>query len=117
MTTTDEICWMPATEIATAVRSKGLSPVEVTRALLDRIEAVNPAINAYCLVTPDMAFAQARDAEAAVLRGDPVGPLHGVPVSIKDLFDVPGLPTTKGSLIYKDRIADGWEYSVRRLID
>ena len=113
----DDIAWMPATEMAIAIRSKKLSPVEVARALLARIEAINPALNAYCLVTPEMAMAAAREAEAAVMRGDALGPLHGVPVSIKDLFDVKGLPTTKGSLLYKDHIANGWEYCAKRLID
>jgi Asp-tRNA(Asn)/Glu-tRNA(Gln) amidotransferase A subunit family amidase len=113
----EEIAWMPATEMAAAIRAKKLSPVDVTQALLDRIEAVNPKINAYCLVTPEMALEQAREAEEAVTRGDELGPLHGVPVSIKDLFDVPGLPTTKGSLIYKDYIATSWEYSAKALID
>lgn len=113
----DNIAWMPATQMATAIRSKRLSPVEVARAFLDRIAALNPSLNAYCLVTPEMAMAAAKDAEAAVMRGDAVGPLHGVPVSIKDLFDVKGLPTTKGSLLFKDNIATGWEYSAKRLID
>lgn len=113
----DNTAWMPATEMAAAIRSKKLSPVEVTRALLERIDAINPSLNAYCLVTPEMATAAAKDAEAAVMRGDALGPLHGVPVSIKDLFDVKGLPTTKGSLLYKDKIADGWEYCAKRLID
>ncbi len=113
----DDIAWMPATEMAAAIRSKKLSPVEVTRKLLERIDAVNPAINAYVLVTRDVATQQAKDAEAAVMRGDTLGVLHGVPVSIKDLFDVPGLPTTKGSLAFKDNIAKGWEYSAQRLIE
>jgi aspartyl-tRNA(Asn)/glutamyl-tRNA(Gln) amidotransferase subunit A len=113
----DDLAWMPATEMAAAIRAKQLSPVEVTRRLLERIDAVNPAINAYVLVTRDLATQQAKGAEAAVMRGDAVGPLCGVPVSIKDLFDVPGLPTTKGSLVYKDHIAHGWEYSAQRLIE
>ena len=113
----DDIAWMPATEMAAAIRAKKLSPVEVARAFLERIDAINPSLNAYCLVTPEMAMAAAKDAEAAVMRGDALGALHGVPVSIKDLFDVKGLPTTKGSLLYKDKIADGWEYCAKRLID
>ena len=113
----DELHWMPATDIAAAVRTKQLSPVEITEALLRRIERLNPALNAYVLVTGDMAMESARAAETAVIRGDALGPLHGVPVSIKDLFDVAGLPTTKGSLLYKDNIAAGWEYAAKRLID
>jgi len=113
----DELAWMPATEVAAAVRRKRLSPVEITQALLDRIAALNPALNAYVLVTGEMAMSQARAAEAAVMDGGALGPLHGVPVSIKDLFDVAGLPTTKGSLIYRDKVATGWEYCAKRLID
>jgi Asp-tRNA(Asn)/Glu-tRNA(Gln) amidotransferase A subunit family amidase len=113
----DDTAWMPATEIAAAVRSKKLSPVEITKTFLDRIDSINPKINAYCLVTPEMALDQAKEREAAVTRDQALGPLHGVPVSIKDLFDVPGLPTTKGSLVYKDNIASSWEYSAKALID
>src|SRR5438477_1546967 len=113
----DDIGYMPATEMLAAFREKKLSPVEVTSALLERIDALNPAINAYCLVTPEMAIGAAKQAEASYLRGVDIGPLSGVPVSVKDLFDVPGLPTTKGSVIYKDRIARGWEYAAKRLID
>jgi aspartyl-tRNA(Asn)/glutamyl-tRNA(Gln) amidotransferase subunit A len=113
----DEIAWMPATEMAEAVRARRLSPVEIARAMIERVEALNPKINAYCLATPELAMEQAKEREAAVSRGEALGALHGVPVSIKDLFDVPGLPTTKGSLVHKDRVAEGWEYSAKRLID
>jgi aspartyl-tRNA(Asn)/glutamyl-tRNA(Gln) amidotransferase subunit A len=85
--------------------------------MIERIEVVDAPINAYCLRTPDMAMAAAQAAEDAVARGEALGPLHGVPVSIKDLFDVAGLPTTKGSLLYRDSVATGWEYSAKRLID
>jgi len=113
----DDIAWMPATEMAAAIANKALSPVEVARFFLERIQRVNPAINAYVLVTPELALQHAREAEHSIMRGDSAGPLTGVPVSIKDLFDVPGLPTTKGSLVYKDNIATGWEYSAKALID
>src|SRR5205823_1988928 len=91
--------------------------LEVTAALLERIDALNPALNAYCLVTPEMAMAAAREAEASVMRGESLGALHGIPVSIKDLFDVKGLPTTKGSQLYKDKVAAGDEFVVRRMLD
>jgi Asp-tRNA(Asn)/Glu-tRNA(Gln) amidotransferase A subunit family amidase len=113
----DELAWMPATEMRAAIRERRLSPVEVTQALLDRIDRLNPALNAYTLPTHEMALAGARATEAAVMRGERLGPLHGVPLSIKDLFDVQGLPTTKGSLIYRDRIARGYEFSVKHLLD
>ncbi len=115
--THEDIAWMPATEMLAAFRAKKLSPVEVAQALLDRIDAVNPAVNAYCLVTPEMAMGAAQEAEAAYHRGEPAGSLCGVPVSVKDLFDVQGLPTTKGSVLYRDRVAKGYEYSAKRLID
>lgn len=111
----EEFAWMPATEIAAAVREKRLSPVEVTSALLDRIDALNPALNAYVLITRESALDAARAAEQAVMRGDELPPLHGVPYSMKDLFDVPGLPTTKGSLIYKDNVATTHEHVSARL--
>src|SRR5512146_3561699 len=113
----EDLAFMPATDMAAAIRAKQLSPVELTRAMLERIDAINPALNAYVLVTPAMALDAANAAETAVMRGDDLGPLHGVPISIKDLFDVKGLPTTKGSLIYKDRIASGYEIVVKRLLD
>ena len=113
----EELAFMPATEMAAAIRARKLSPVELTRAMLERIDALNPPLNAYVLVTRDIALAAAQEAEAAVMRGDALGPLHGVPISIKDLFDVKGLPTTKGSLLYKDRIAEGYEFVVKRLLD
>jgi len=111
----DTLAWMPATEIAAAVREKRLSPVELTRALLERIDAINPKLNAYILITHDLAMAAARTAEVAVMRGDDLPPLHGVPYSMKDLFDVEGLPTTKGSLIYKSNVAAQSEYVQERL--
>ncbi len=113
----DELAFMPATEMAAAIRRKSLSPVEVCAALLDRIGALNPTLNAYCLVTPELAMVAAKGAEAAVLRGDELGLLHGIPVSVKDLFDVRGLPTTKGSLLHKDHIASGYEFVVKRMLD
>ena len=113
----DELAYMPATQMVREIRAKTLSPVELTAAMLERIEALNPALNAYCLVTPEMAMDAAKAAEAAVMRGDELGLLHGIPVSIKDLFDVQGLPTTKGSLLYKDHIATGYEFVVKRMLD
>ena len=101
-----------------AIRAKKLSPVEVTQALLDAHRGDQPGDQRLLpRDAGDGAGAGASEREAAVTRGDELGPLHGVPVSIKDLFDVPGLPTTKGSLIYKDNIATSWEYSAKALID
>jgi hypothetical protein len=81
----NDLAYTPATELAALIRSKKLSPVELTRVTLDRIERLNPTLNAFCTVTADTAMAAARAAEQAVMAGTPLGPIHGVPFSIKDL--------------------------------
>ena len=92
-----ELCFLPATELVARYRARTLSPVEVTRAVLDRIEALNPKLNAYCLVDADGALAAARGSEARWLKGAPAGPVDGVPASIKDLVLAKGWPTMRGS--------------------
>jgi amidase len=93
-----------ATELAALIRTKQVSPVEVVESSLRTIEELNPAINAMTYVAPEESLATAREAEAAVMRGDELGPLHGVPTALKDLFDFkPGFPTTFGGLpAFKD---------------
>lgn len=90
-----------ATELLALYRNAQLSPVEVTRAILDRIARLNPALNAYCVVDPDAALAAARASEVRWLqhrqKGTPVGALEGVPASIKDLILTRGWPTLRGS--------------------
>jgi aspartyl-tRNA(Asn)/glutamyl-tRNA(Gln) amidotransferase subunit A len=110
-----EVAWMPATELAELIRTKRLSPVEVTRAVLDRIERLNPAVNAFCALTTHRAMEAARAAEQAVMRGDRLGPLHGLPVSIKDLAMLAGAPFMAGSRIFADRVAETDPPFVRRL--
>jgi aspartyl-tRNA(Asn)/glutamyl-tRNA(Gln) amidotransferase subunit A len=94
---TAELCFLPATELVARYRAKALSPVEVTRAVLARIEALNPKLNAYCRVDTDGAIAAARASEARWLKGAPAGPVDGVPTSIKDLVLAKGWPTLRGS--------------------
>src|SRR5215207_6991223 len=99
----DALCFMPATDLAARIRAREVSPVEVVDAVLARIEALNPALNAFCFVHADEARAQARAAEAAVLSGaDDLGPLHGVPVSVKDNVAIQGKPLTFGSRLLRD---------------
>jgi len=110
----EEICYCDATELARRIRSKEVSPVEVVRAHLARIDAINPKLNA--IVTPiDGAERQAKAAEAAVMRGDSLGPLHGVPFTIKDCFDTAGVRTTRGSNFFKDRKPEEDATLVQRL--
>jgi aspartyl-tRNA(Asn)/glutamyl-tRNA(Gln) amidotransferase subunit A len=91
---------MPATDLAAAIRAKKVSPVEVVNAVLARIEQLNPKLNAFCLVTADAARQAAQAAEQAVMHGETLGPLHGVPVSIKDLVITKGVRTMRGSQLY-----------------
>lgn len=99
-----ELCFTPAIELADLIRRKTLSPVEVTEAILARIARLNPALNAYCTITADEARDAARAAEGAVMRGEALGPLHGVPISIKDLTNTRGVRTTRGSRLYADAV-------------
>ncbi len=93
----NDLATAPATRMAALIRERRASPVEVTEAVLARIAAKNPLLNA--IAEPDFERARdaARAAERAVMRGEPLGPLHGVPVTIKDIQDVAGLPTQRGS--------------------
>jgi len=111
---TSEVVWSDATELARRIRARELSPVEVLRAHRERAGAVNPKINA--IVTPmEEAEELARAAEAAVLRGDELGPLHGVPFTIKDSFDTAGVRTTRGSLLFADHLPAKDAAAVARL--
>jgi len=89
--------WWSATELVAAYRAKTLSPVEATCAVLERIEAVNPKVNAFNLVDREGALAAARSSEARWQKGEPLGPLDGVPTSIKDILLTRGWPTLRGS--------------------
>jgi Asp-tRNA(Asn)/Glu-tRNA(Gln) amidotransferase A subunit family amidase len=110
-----EICYTPASELAVKIRNGSLSPVDVVDAFLDRIEEHNPTINAYVTVCDEAAREAAREAERAVESGDDLGPLHGVPVAIKDLTDVKGVKTTNGSRLFADNVADEDAIVVDRL--
>ncbi len=103
---TDELCWMQAGELAAAIRRKTVSPVEAVDAMLARIERVNPKINAFCTVTAEHARAAARETEAAVAGGGLLGPLHGVPYSLKDLTPTRGIRTTMGSKIFEHNVPE-----------
>ena len=110
----EQIYFRDATEMAAMIRRMELSPVDVVRAHLDRIDAVNGKINAIVTLA-DEALDQAREAEAMASRGDFRGPLHGVPVTAKDVFDSKGLRTTRGSLIFSDLVPSADATAVARL--
>ncbi len=110
-----DLAFMPAWRMAELIASKELSPVEIVDLHLERIERLNPKLNAYLTITARDAREQAREAQAAVTRGQALGPLHGVPVSIKDLEHTRGIRTTLGSLIYKDFVPDEDSIAVQRL--
>jgi aspartyl-tRNA(Asn)/glutamyl-tRNA(Gln) amidotransferase subunit A len=102
-------------ELAPRLRRKEVSPVEVARACLDRIEKFNPALNAFITVTAEAALAEARAAEIEISRGEWRGPLHGIPIAIKDLIDTAGTRTTAASGLYQNRIPTEDAEVVRRL--
>ena len=107
--------WASASELAREVRARRLSPVEIADALLARIDAVNPQLNAFVHVSADLVRRRARELEAAVMRGDALGPLHGVPYSIKELTAVAGMPLTYGLAPLRDNVAPASAVIVQRL--
>jgi aspartyl-tRNA(Asn)/glutamyl-tRNA(Gln) amidotransferase subunit A len=104
-----------ALTLARRIRTKEISPVAVVDAVLQRIGALQPTVNAFITVTADEAREAAQRAEAAVMRGEPLGPLHGVPFSAKDLLFTAGIRTTMGSLIFADQVPAEDAVPVRRL--
>ena len=109
-----EFIYSDATKLAELIRTREISPVEVMKAHLDRIEAVNPKINAIVTISEN-ALQSAKEAEAAVQRGDELGPLHGVPFTVKDSIDTAGVRTQRGTPIFKRRTPDTDATSVARL--
>jgi aspartyl-tRNA(Asn)/glutamyl-tRNA(Gln) amidotransferase subunit A len=108
------IIYSDATKLAELIRTKEVSPVEVMQAHLDRIDALNPKINAIVTVA-EGALKAAKVAEAAVLAGDELGPLHGIPFTVKDSIDTAEVPTQRGSPIFKGRVPGADATSVARM--
>ena len=105
--TDEELGFLPAAELAPMIRAKKISPVEVVSTLLARIERLEPKVNAFAFLAADQAMAAARASEAALMRDGPIGPLHGVPVTIKDLLWTKDMPTSAGS-----KITEGTRYPI-----
>jgi Asp-tRNA(Asn)/Glu-tRNA(Gln) amidotransferase A subunit family amidase len=113
--TPTDLCFLSASELIALYSRRRVSPLEVTRAVLDRIERINPTLNAYCTVVADRALRAARVATAAWRRGSRIGPLLGVPVSIKDLTPTKGIRTTLGSTLFEHHVPDIDGLIVQRL--
>lgn len=110
-----DLAFTPATELARLYRARKVSPLEVVRAALARIDAVNGQVNAFVTLARDQALAEARRATAALRRGTPLPPLFGVPVGIKDVTPTKGILTTYGSTLFKDHVPDEEALVVERL--
>ena len=111
----DALAFAPAFELRKLIDSKQVSIVELTELFLRRIETINPTLNAYLTVIADEALESSRASEDALMQGEALGPLHGIPISIKDLDVTKGIRTTLGSLLFKDHVPDKDSIVVERV--
>jgi amidase len=110
-----DLTTLPATALARMVRAREVSAREVLEAQLARIEAVNPAVNAIVTLAPERAREEAAAADEAIAQGGPIGPLHGLPIAVKDLVQTAGIRTTFGSPIYEDNVPSQDDLMVERV--
>ncbi|MFI5808177.1 amidase [Streptomyces sp. NPDC051561] len=110
-----EICDAPASELARRLRARELSAVEVVTAHLERIEQLNPTLNAIVTLTAEQALKEAADADGRLVRGEAVGPLHGLPVAHKDTHNTAGIRTTHGSPLLADHVPEHDDLSIARM--
>ena len=111
----NDLPFLTIAELAPKIRSREISPVEVTKAILDRIEAYNPRLHAYITPLPERALGVAQAVEKAIASGVYLGPLHGIPIGLKDLFEIEGIRTTAGSQSRKDFVPDATATVATRL--
>jgi aspartyl-tRNA(Asn)/glutamyl-tRNA(Gln) amidotransferase subunit A len=111
----DDLCFLSAVELSARIRRKEVSPVEVTRAVLARAELLQPRLNCFITLCGEEAMRDAKDAERKVLAGEPLGLLHGIPVTVKDIVDTKGVRTTFGAVPYKDNVPDHDAVAMARL--
>ena len=111
----DELAWLDLAAASQLVQKRKVSPVELTRACLDRIERLNPRLNAFITVTAESAMKDAQTAEAEIARGNWRGPLHGIPLALKDLVETAGVRTTAASGVLLDNMPDHDATIVQRL--
>lgn len=112
---TNELHQMTISQLAPGIKSRKISPVDLTRAVLDQIEKLDPVLNAYITVDAAGALKAAHTAQRQIAKGKYLGPLHGIPISLKDLYDTKGMLTTAGSKIMRDRIPAEDATSVAKL--
>ena len=111
----ENLAFASASELRSLIATKKVSPVELTELYFERIDRLDGSLNSYLTLTRDEARETAHEAEQAVVRGDELGPLHGLPISIKDLEMTKGIRTTGGSLAFKDRIPEEDSVVVERV--
>ena len=113
----DDIHFQPLTKVAKHIENGDISPVEVTEAILSRIETYDQGLHAYTTVTADVAMAQAKKAEVEIMKGIYRGVMHGIPIAVKDLCFTKGITTTGGMAIYRDFKPDHDATVVTKLAD
>jgi aspartyl-tRNA(Asn)/glutamyl-tRNA(Gln) amidotransferase subunit A len=114
---TTDLHYLSIAELSELIRTRKLSPVELTRALLDRIALFEPQLNAFIALTADLALSHAKSAEAEISRGDYRGPLHGIPFALKDIYNTQGIPTTGGSKVAIDNVPAANAATTQKLLD
>lgn len=112
-----DIAFLTATELSPLIKSRQLSPVELTKNILNRIDKIDPILHTYITPLPDLALQQAREAEENIMRGMYKGPLHGIPIGIKDNYATKGIRTTNGSKLFTHNIPDKNATTVEKLLD
>jgi len=111
----EDICYMSACDMADAIKRQELTSQEITEKIIERIEKINPIINAYCTPTFELAREMAKKADDAVKKGEKLGLLNGIPTSIKDFVETKGIRTTYGSKIFENFIPEEDDIVVQRL--
>lgn len=112
----EELTYLTIQEASHLIARKEISPVELTRACLERIDRIDPLINSFITVVPWIAMEQARRAEAELLHGERRGPLHGIPLALKDLFETAGIQTTAGSRLFAEYVPGRDAVVVQKLL-
>ncbi|RJO77149.1 amidase [Nocardia panacis] len=115
MSDNEELCWLPATELSRRIAARELTPLDITEAVLDRIDRIDPDLNAYVYLRPDAARAEARQRTEEMAGGAKLGALHGIPYSVKEALHVEGTPITHGIVANRAMVADHDEPVAARL--